>query len=194
MYQKNSRAALVQRPQKPTMSGLGAQKPNPKFQIPSHLSGKLGFLGGQIQDPFEQISRADWRKRKAWRRDYLAYMDELQVEDLSQQFKGIRVRDPSSGLMPKKKKATKTDKTDQMHPISAQTILEKGQADDNAKADPTSTTAKKSSETETKKTGPSKTAAGKMLLNNQLALGAGILQLHGAELRKQENAQNGLIS
>lgn len=94
------------------MSGLGTQKQNPKFQIPSHLSGKLGFLGGQIQDPFEQISRADWRKRKAWRRDYLAYMDELQVEDLSQQFKGIRVRDPSSGLMPKKKKATKTDKTD----------------------------------------------------------------------------------
>jgi hypothetical protein len=48
MYQKNSRAALVQRPQKPTMSGLGTQKQNPKFQIPSHLSGKLGFLGGQI--------------------------------------------------------------------------------------------------------------------------------------------------
>ena len=94
------------------MSGLGTQKQNPKFQIPSYLSGKLGFLGGQIQDPFEQISRADWRKRKAWRRDYLAYMDELQVEDLSQQFKGIRVRDPSSGLMPKKKKAAKTDKTD----------------------------------------------------------------------------------
>jgi len=47
MYQKNSRA-LVQRPQKPTMSGLGTQKQNPKFQIPSYLSGKLGFLGGQI--------------------------------------------------------------------------------------------------------------------------------------------------
>jgi len=65
--------------------------------------------------------------------------------------------------MPKKKKATKTD---QAHPISAQAILEKGQADDNTKADPTSTTAKKSSETETKKTGASKTAAVKMLLNN----------------------------
>ena len=75
------------------------------------------------------------------------------------------MRDPSSGLMPKKKKATKTDKTDQVHPISAQAILEKGQADDNAKADPTGT-AKKSSETETKKTGASKTAAGKLLLNN----------------------------
>ena len=80
-------------------------------------------------------------------------MDELQVEDLSQQFKGIRVRDPSSGLMPKKKKAAKTDKTDQVHPISAQAILEKGQADDNAKPDPASTTAKKSAETETKKPG-----------------------------------------
>jgi len=48
MYQNNSRAALVQRPQKPTMSGLGSQKQNPKFLIPSHMSGKLGFLGGQI--------------------------------------------------------------------------------------------------------------------------------------------------
>jgi hypothetical protein len=53
-----------------------------------------------------------------------------------------------------------------MHPISAQAILEKGQADDNTKADPASTTAKKSSETETKKPGASKTAAGKLLLNN----------------------------
>ena len=77
------------------------------------------------------------------------------------------MRDPSSGLMPKKKKATmKTDKTDQVHPMSAQAILEKGQADDSTKTEPNTTTAKKSSETESKKTGASKTGPGKMLLNN----------------------------
>ena len=34
------------------------------YEIPPYINGKLGFLAGQIKDPFESISRADFKKRR----------------------------------------------------------------------------------------------------------------------------------
>jgi hypothetical protein len=41
------------------------------------LEGQMGFLGGQINDPFEKISRADYKQRKHYRRDLLLKIDEI---------------------------------------------------------------------------------------------------------------------
>ena len=63
MYDKNSRAHLVQKPQRIVLSGIGMKPPTLSYEIPAYISGRLGFLAGQIMDPFEHISRSDFRKR-----------------------------------------------------------------------------------------------------------------------------------
>lgn len=46
MYEKNTRAHLVQKPQRTVLSGLGMKPPTMTYEIPPYISGKLGFLGG----------------------------------------------------------------------------------------------------------------------------------------------------
>ena len=77
------------------------------YEIPAYISGKLGFLAGQIKDPFETISRADFKKRRLWRRDYLSNLDADQMTDLTKQLKKSRLKDENdtfSSLVPRKKK------------------------------------------------------------------------------------------
>jgi hypothetical protein len=74
-------AKLVQKPPSTTPQGLGKEQ-HPPRKVPQHMIGNIGYLGGQIKDPFERITKEQKMKRRTWRREYLATVDTAQVEDL----------------------------------------------------------------------------------------------------------------
>ena len=47
------------------------------------MNGNLGYLAGQIKDPFERLVKNELLKRRHWRRDYLLDIDEYQIKDLT---------------------------------------------------------------------------------------------------------------
>jgi hypothetical protein len=65
----------------------------------------LGYLAGQITDPFLRLNREDLRKRRDWRNDYLERVDGLQIDDLVVTLKKQRVNSPGQGKKKKKNAA-----------------------------------------------------------------------------------------
>jgi len=46
------------------------------------MNNIIGFLGGQIIDPFKRVAKNELNKRKAYRKEYLKRIDDFQIKDL----------------------------------------------------------------------------------------------------------------
>lgn len=71
---------LTQKPQLPAQCGYIHQ--SCKFKIPTHFNGQLGYMAGQIKDPFLRINRQELIKRRELRQEYLNQIDRHQLQDL----------------------------------------------------------------------------------------------------------------